>query len=258
MKILVCVKQVLDSTETLSIEDASPGIIYHDTSVFRMNRYDEFALEEALRIRECLPAATIDALSVGPDRVRKTIIKALEMGADHGVHIKEDSGDYLAPAARAALIEKYARSKGYDLILTGVMAEDDMECQVGQILAELLGWPCATSVMHQEINRDETAAYVEREIEGGAREGLTITLPALLSVQSGMNTPRYPSLSNVLRARTQELEIIEVRHLQEGGAVQTITSFSYPDAGVTGEFIEGTPADKARKLIRVLHEHSIL
>ena len=258
MKILVCIKQVPDSAETLSINDSVTRIIYENSTVFRMNRYDEFALEEALRIRECFPASTIDAISVGPDRVRKTINKALEMGAGHGVHIKEASGDYLTPAARAALIAKYARGKAYDLILAGVMAEDDMECQVGQILAELLGMPGATSVIHQEINLDETAVYVEREIEGGAREGLTITLPAVLSVQSGMNTPRYPSLSHVLRAKSQELETIEAHHAEECSAVQTITSFSYPDPGATGEFIEGTPADKARKLIKLLHERSIL
>lgn len=258
MRILVCVKQVPDSAQTLSIKDSVPRIIYEDSSVFRMNRYDEFALEEALLIRECFPASTIDALSVGPDRVRKTIIKALEMGANHGVHIRETSLDYLSPAARAALIAQYARGKSYDLILTGVMAEDDMECQVGQILAELLGMPCATSVAYRDISRDENEAYVEREIEGGAREGLTIALPALLSIQSGINTPRYPSLSNVLRARSQELETIETLQPHEGLAIQTITSFTYPDTGATGEFIEGTSADKARKLIRVLHEHSVL
>jgi electron transfer flavoprotein beta subunit len=223
-----------------------------------MNRYDEFALEEALRIRESSPGSTVDALSVGPERVRKTIRKALEMGADHGIHVIEESGDYLDPAARASLIKAYARDKKYDLILTGVMAEDDMECQVGQILAALLGWPCATSVMHQKIDLDTKSVYVEREIEGGSHEGLTITLPAVLSIQSGINTPRYPSLSNVLRARTQDLETIEGLPAQEDGAVQIITTLNYPDAGATGSFLEGTPADKARELIRLLHERSVL
>ncbi len=258
MKILVCVKQVPDSPDTLSIDDSAPRIIYGQDCVFRMNRYDEFALEEALLIKERFPASTIDAISVGPDRVRKTVVKALEMGADHGIHIPEDSHDYLDPAARASLIAEYARGKAYDMILTGVMAEDDMECQVGQILAQFLGFSCATSVMHQEINPAKQSVYVEREIEGGAREALTITLPALLSVQSGINTPRYPSLSNVLRARTQELQTVENPQPQAVRATQTITGLSYPDPGAAGEFLEGTSQDKARALIRVLHEHSIL
>ena len=258
MKILVCVKQIPDSAETLSIDDAAPCIIYEEACVFRMNRYDEFALEEALRIRERFPGSAVDALSVGPDRVKKTIQKSLEMGADHGIHIREESRDYLDPAARASLIEQYARRRAYDLILTGIMAEDDMECQVGQILAEKLGWPCATSIMHQNISSAGLEVSVEREIEGGAREGLTIALPALLSVQSGINTPRYPSLSNVLRARTQEIETIENLETRPIMATQTITGLSYPDAGATGEFFEGTPVDKARELVRVLHEHSIL
>jgi len=256
MKILVCVKQVPDSAETICIDAAAENIIYKESCVFRMNRYDEFALEEALRIRERFSGATVDALSVGPDRVRKTIYKALEMGVDHGIHIPEESVDYLDPAARASLIEEHARDNGYDLILTGVMAEDDMECQVGQILAALLSWPCATSVMHQEIDLEKRSVYIEREIEGGAREGLTISLPAVLSIQSGINRPRYPSLSNVLRARTLELET--VNPAREARAVQTMTALSYPDAGTTGTFLEGTSADKARELIRLLHERSVL
>ena len=256
MKILVCVKQVPDSAETICIDDAAQSIVYKESCVFRMNRYDEFALEEALRIRERFSGSTIEAISVGPDRVRKTIYKALEMGADHGIHITEVSENYLDPAARASLIEGYARDKGYDLILTGVMAEDDMECQVGQILAALLRWPCATSVMHQKIDLEERSVYVEREIEGGAREGFTILLPAVLSIQSGINSPRYPSLSNVLRARTQEL--VTVPPAGEARAVQRMTGLSYPDAGAAGTFLEGTSADKARELIRLLHERSVL
>ncbi len=258
MKILVCVKQVPDSAETLSINDAPPRIIYGDASVFRMNRYDEFALEEALLTRERFPDCTVDAVSVGPQRVRSTIRKALEMGADQGIHILVESGEYVSPLARASLIAEYARSRSYDLVLAGIMAEDDMEFQVGQVLAELMGLPCATSVMLQEMDRMRGTVYVEREIEGGDRECLTIALPAVLTIQSGMNTPRYPSLSNVLRARRQDLVTIDPPQRWPGRETQLITALSYPDAGSPGNFLEGSTVDKARGLIRILHEHSLL
>lgn len=256
MKILVCVKQVPDSTQTVSIDTYGSRITYHESCVFRMNRYDEFAVEEALRIRERFPVSSIHVLSIGPDRVRKTIQKALEMGADHGIHIRHEAQDYLDPAARASLIHQYASHKAYDLILTGIMAEDDHECQVGQILAALMGRPCATSVMHQEIHTEEHSVHVEREIEGGTRQHLILKLPAVLTIQSGINRPRYPSLSNVLRARSQEIETLDAS--QTAPSTQVITGYSYPDAGSAGTFIEGTPEDKARTLLRLIHEHSLL
>ncbi|MBN2298182.1 MAG: electron transfer flavoprotein subunit beta/FixA family protein [Deltaproteobacteria bacterium] len=258
MNILVCVKQVPDSADTISVSEDSSRIMYNDGTVFRLNRYDEFALEEALLVKECFPGSRVDAISVGPERVRQAVRKALETGADHGIHVRVESDEYVSPLTRASLIAGFARTRGYDLILTGIMAEDDMECQVGQILAEKLSFACATSVMFQEISGDEKTIYVEREIEGGVRECITLAMPALLTIQSGINTPRYPSLSNVMRARSQEIEVADPQPADSLSMERSIIGLGYPKDAGTGEFLEGTPSDKARELLGILHELSMI
>ncbi|HHO76548.1 MAG TPA: electron transfer flavoprotein beta subunit/FixA family protein [Deltaproteobacteria bacterium] len=258
MNILVCVKQVPDSADTIELCEGSSRIIYKEGTVFRMNRYDEFALEEALLIKECFPGTIVDAVSVGPDRVSLSIRKALETGADQGIHLRVESDQYLTPFARASLIAGFARAGSYDLIMAGIMAEDDMECQVGQILAEMLCLPCATSVIFQEMSKDEKTVYVEREIEGGVHECITLPMPALLTIQSGINTPRYPSLSNVLRARSQKIEMIESQMAAALIMDRTVIGLGYPRQPSAGEYLEGTPAAKASALLKILHEAAIL
>ncbi len=258
MNILVCVKQVPDSADTMTFSEDSSRIIYDSSTVFRLNRYDEFALEEALLIKERFSGSRVDAVSVGPGRVIKAVRKAMETGADHGIHIRVETEGYLSPFARASLIAQYACTKGYDLVLTGIMAEDDMECQVGQILSEKLSYSCATAVMVEEVGPDEKTIYVEREIEGGVRECLTLAMPAVLTVQSGINTPRYPSLSNVLRARNQEIEVLEPHGTDVSSTDQTIIGLGYPKEAATGEFLEGSSSEKASTLLGILHERSLI
>lgn len=256
LKILVCIKQVPDSGETLEI-DAAGQIVYGPLTVFRMNRFDEFALEEALLVKERLPDTMVHALSLGPERVGTTIKRALEMGADHGIHILTRT-DVPGPRDTASLIASYARSRGYDLILAGIMAEDDMACQVGQLTAAILGLPCATSVISETIDPETKTVYVERELEGGSRASLSVTLPAVLTIQSGINLPRYPSLSHVLRARSQAHEVIDACLPDDFPAVGYTSKFREPDKTAKGLFLQGTPQEKARKLKSVLHEKGIL
>jgi len=258
MNILVCVKQVPDSADTITISEDSSRIVYDKGTVFRLNRYDEFAIEEALRIKEHFSGSRVDAVSVGPGRVIQAVRKAMETGVDYGIHIRVETEEYLSPSARASLIAHYACTKGYDLVLTGIMAEDDMECQVGQILSEKLSYSCATAVMVQRIAEDEKSIYVEREIEGGVRECITLAMPAVLTVQSRINTPRYPSLSNVLRARNQEIEVIEPHGTDVIFADQSIVGLGYPEDAATGEFLKGSSSDKAGTLLGILHELSIV
>jgi len=256
LKILVCIKQVPDSGETIEI-DASGQIVYGPLTVFRMNRFDEFALEEALRMKERLPGTIVHALSLGPERVGTTIKRALETGADHGIHILTRT-DIPGPRFTASLIASYARGKEYDLILSGIMAEDDMACQVGQLTAAILGLPCATSVISETIDREAGKVTLDREIEGGSRASLAVTLPAVLTIQSGINMPRYPSLSNVLRARIQTHEVIEARDLNASAVADPVARLREPDKTMKGMFLQGTPQEKARKLKSILHEKGIL
>jgi electron transfer flavoprotein beta subunit len=258
MKVLVLVKQVCDQADTFSLDDSSRWIVYGSHSVFRMNRYDEYAVEEAMRIKELIPGTEVHALSLGPERVQSTIRRALGMGADHGIHVAMEESGYESPYERACMISHVARERGYDLVLAGIMAEDDMECQVGGLVAEKLSYACATSVIHEELSPGAHEVLVEREIEGGCRECLALRLPAVLTVQTGINTPRYPALSHMLRARTAELERIEAKTLPSASHAGTLSKLSVAGLVATGEFLEGSSEQKARRFLEILHENSLL
>ena len=261
MKLLVCVKQVSDSEKRISINREGSWIADKDKTAFRMNRFDEFALEEALLIRDHISheqPTTIDAVSVGPPRASLTLKKAMAMGADEGIHILVEDDRYMSPFDTASLIASYAKNKEYDVILTGVMAEDDMHCLVGQFIAEHLGYPFATAVIHQEIMDGRNKISVERAIESGRRECLQLNLPAVLTIQSGINTPRYPSLSNVIRAKDQKIISIDAEKLKAPEKREELISLAYPEPSSKGLFIEGTQKEKAQKLLRILHEKSFI
>ena len=256
MKILVCIKQVLDDIP-IRLDERNLWIEAEVSPIYRMNHFDEYALEEALRIRDTHADVTIDVLSVGPVRVSQTLKKGLEMGANEGIHILIEGEGYRSPFEIASLIADYARNRSYDLILTGIMAEDDMQCQVGPLVAELLKYPCATAVISERLYRDEQALYVEREIENGRRETLELTLPALITVQSGINRPRYPALSHVLRAKIQSLVVIAADDLNRPKPRDHIVRLSYPQASAKGVVLSGSPREKASEILRILHEKSL-
>ncbi len=258
MKILICVKQVIDSQAPVTIDESGKWVKYGDSSPFRMNRYDEFAIEEALRIKETLNDVSVDAISVGPPRVSSTVRKAMEMGAEKGIHILTEGDFFITPFEVASTIASYVQTNNYALILTGAMSEDDMNSQVGQVIAEILNRPCATLVMHQEIREDKKEVYVEREIEGGKRECLNLQLPAVLTIQSGINIPRYPSLSNVLRARKAQILTIEATAMNIPAKREHLVALSYPEVSSRGTFIEGSQREKAKELVSILHEKSLI
>jgi len=292
MKILVCVKQVLDG-ETPVRPDAS-GRWFEPvaTPVWRMNDFDTFAVEEALRIRERVPDTTIDAISVGPERAAAVLTRALEMGADAGVHRVTAEEGRLSPGAVADRIAAWAGPRNYDLILTGAMSEDVMDAQVGPMLAALLGLPWATAAMRMDLSGRAIDAYpppaagpdasgsadrrspppesppaacgaprsvyVERELEGGVREALVLGLPALVAVQSGINRPRYPSLSHVLRARKQPLITAPAATPGTADGWERVAGVYETPPSRTGIFLEGSPEDKARRLLELLEEKALL
>ena len=258
LKILVCIKQVPDSNDTLQIDERTGHRSYTANTAFRMNRFDEFALEEALLIKENLPGTLVDALSVGPERASSNVQRALGMGADHGIHILVSAEGYGSPFTVASLIAACVRARNYDLIMTGVMAEDTMACQTGQLIAALLDLPCASSVIKEEACPESAEIMVEREIEGGSRETVRLKMPAVLTIQPGINFPRYPSFSKVMRARTYAQELIRAEDLPIEEPRESCCRVRIPDAPSQGVFIEGSSREKAHKLINVLHERSLL
>jgi len=258
MKILVCIKQVPDSSDTLQIDERTGLPSYTEDAAFRMNRFDEFALEEALLIKERLSETLVDALSVGPQRVSATVQRAMGMGADHGIHILDEAGGYRSPFTVASLIAACVRARNYDLIMSGFMAEYTMDSQTVQLIAALLDLPCASSVIKEEVLSERAQISVEREVEGGSRETVKLNLPAVLTIQPGINFPRYPSFSKVMRARTYAQEVIRAEGLAIEEPRELCRRVRIPDAPSQGVFIEGSPREKALKLIRILHEKSFL
>lgn len=258
MNILVCIKQVPDLESTLAVNPDANWILESDTLKFRINHFDEYALEEAILIRESFPDVTIDAVSVGPARADDVLKHAISVGIQDGIHILTEETGYLSPHATASLIAGYAASKSYDLILAGVMAEDDMLYQVGPMTAALLDIPCATSVVKEALSPEAGIVSVECEMEGGMTEQVELTLPALLTIQSGINQPRYPSLSNVLRANSQKRIVISPDTIATGEQRENVLSLALPEKSSKGVMLEGTPTEKAETLLKLFHEKSLL
>lgn len=197
MDILVCVRPV---------REAGGG-------PWRMNHYDTFAVEEAVLLRERHPGLRVEAVSVGPAEAAPVLRRALGMGADAACHVV-DEGEPREPHQVAALIAAAVARRTHHLVLAGVASEDAGHGQTGPLLAERLQRPCATAVLHLILDPAAGGRVsVEREVEGGARELLDLPLPAVLTLQSGINTPRYPALSRLLEANRQPLPTVEARDL---------------------------------------------
>jgi electron transfer flavoprotein beta subunit len=258
MKILVCIKPVPESEAPVRIAPDGKSIQTDPLSPLRMNRYDEQALEQALLIKDTFPDTRIAVISVGPKRSETVLKRALGMGADHGIHICTDTESYLSPTVIAAWIAATARIRNYNLLLSGVMSEDGLHGQVGPLVAEHLSLPCATAVVCAQLSPGKAAASVERVPAEGLRELLEISLPAVLTIQSGPQKPRYPSLSNILRAKGQGLEIIIAAPPDHPEPYQQTVRFKYPQKNRSGRFLEGSPQQKALALLRTLREKTFL
>jgi electron transfer flavoprotein beta subunit len=258
VKILVCVRQVRESFDKVRIDSSSQQIQEDPSAGFRMNHLDEFAVEEALHIGVRVPDRVVDIITVGPDRASMAVRRALGMGGHKGILILTQTDASMSPFSVAHWIAAVAKDRRYDLILTGVMAEDGMEGQVGPMMAELLSYPYATSVILEQLSSDHQTVYVEREIEGGFRDCVELRLPAVLTVQSGINTPRYPSLSNILRAKKETLELIDAESLEPPQSREELVRMSYPQKSRAGVVLGGTQQEKAEQLLRILSEQHLM
>ena len=258
MKILVCIKQVICSETQLAVRPDGKWLQEGDDAEFRMNRFDDYALEEALRIKEAHPDTTIDVLSVGPERVKDVVKKGLSKGADNGIHVFSPEQGYLPPQTVARMIAGWAESWSYDLIFTGVMAEDDMQCQVGPMTAAILGLPCAVSVIREKLDPELRRMTVHCEMENGQVEVAEIVLPAVLTIQTGINRPRYPSLSNIMRANVQELTVVDGSLPDHKPDPAGLLSLAYPEKSSRIKVLDGTAAEKADQLLDIFYNQSLL
>ena len=243
MKIAVCIKRTPD-TET-RVRIAADGASLDEAGVkFILNPYDEFAVEEALQRRDKAGAGEVVAIALGPDAAQETIRGALAMGADRGVLLKAEKvpADALA-VARAIAAE--VKDGGYDLVLFGKMAVDDYNHAVGPMVAELLGLPCVTAISKLELEGGRGTA--EREIEGGV-EVVEFALPAVLTAEKGLNTPRYPALKGIMAAKKKP---IEAKPAALGAGRVQVSAHTLPPERKAGRIV-GEGPDAVPELVRLL------
>jgi electron transfer flavoprotein beta subunit len=252
MKILVCIKQVPDLESRFQIN--SEGIWFSETDLaWRMNEYDEYAVEQAVQLKEQLGGETeLAVLSIGPDRVKEAIKKALAMGCDRGVHVKDDADYRLDPFEVSAIIAEYARGQQFDVIFTGFQSQDRGSAQVGVLVAELLGMPSVTTVVGFEFADGVITA--RRELEGGVKAVVKAATPALVTCQLGLNTPRYPTLPNIMKAKKKELQTVAVADLLKAEAVQEVEAIFPPEKKGGGLVLEGDAGELADKLLGLLKD----
>ncbi len=250
MKIAVCIKQVVTREWQLRVNDQKTWIRDQDAG-FELNEPDAYALEEALRLKEKHGGEVI-VCSAGPARATQVIREALARGADRAVHVESDA---LATADANTLADALAgaiKEENVDLVLTGLQSDDQGFGQVGVVLAEKLGMPHATIIM--EVQKAEAALRVKRELEGGWFQWVTLPMPALLTIQSGINQLRYATLKGIMAAKKKEIK--KVTPAAAAPAAQRIASLYFPEKGKKTRMLTGAPAEAAKELVTRLREEA--
>lgn len=251
MKILVCIKQVPDMESKFKVDGA--GTWYEKTDLaWRMNEYDEFAVEQAVQLKEQVKDADVTVLCIGSDQVKETMKKALAMGCDRGAHIADDNSSSKEPYLIAGAIAEYAKDKDFDVIFTGMQSQDRGSGQVGVLIAEMLGLPSVSTVV--DFVYSDGAIEVKRELEGGVKACVKVGAPALITCQLGLNTPRYPTLPNIMKAKKKELLSIPVEDLIKVDGRQETEKMYFPEKKGGGLVLEGDAGDLADQLIQILKE----
>ena len=257
MKIAVCMKQVPAKDAPLRINDAGTWVREADIS-YETNEPDAFALEEALRLKE-KHGGEVVVVSLGPERVRQVIKEGLAKGAERALHVQDDEFYSLDPLQMAAALAGAMREEKFDLILTGLQSDDHGYGQTGPLVAELLGLPHATIIM--EIQVQDGKLRVKRELEAGWFQWMTLPLPAVLAIQSGINKPRYASLKGIMAAKKKEIRGISRAEAlpPDLKATQQTRKIYVPQKTKKTEFIEGAAKEAAGKLLEKLrHEARVL
>jgi electron transfer flavoprotein beta subunit len=250
MKIAVCIKQVVTREWQLRVNESKTWIRDNDAS-FELNEPDAYALEEALRLKE-KHGGEVVVCCAGPARAAQVIREALARGADRAVHVESDA---LAAADAAVVADALAdaiREEKFDLVLTGLQSDDQGFGQTGVILAERLGIPHATIIM--EVQAGDSGLRVKRELEGGWFQWVALPMPALLTIQSGINQLRYATLKGIMAAKKREIRRVTPAALAE--AAQKIVAMYVPEKGKKTQLISGSPADAARELVARLRDEA--
>ena len=249
MKILVAIKQVPVRDSALHINSAGRWIDEADLS-YEINEPDAYALEEALQLKEKLGGEVV-VLCAGPPRAQQTIREALAKGADRAIHVEQQSAEEFDTLGVARLLAEAARPENPDLILTGLQSDDLGSGQTGVVLAELMGLPHSTIIMQVEV--EGSKIRVKRELEDGWFQHIAMPLPAVLTIQSGINKLRYATLMGIKRAKTKEIKKVTTADLGVSPAATVRIEKVYPpQKSKQAQIFEGDPKSAAAKLMEKL------
>jgi electron transfer flavoprotein beta subunit len=255
MNTFVLLKQVPDTETKIKISGDKTNIEKNDIK-WIINPYDEFAIEEALKIKEKLKAGAVTVITAGPDRAVEALRTAVAMGADNAIHIKIDTeaDSYLVSKALAETLKK----EQANLILTGKQAIDDDQAVVFSYVAELLNMPSSSVIVKIDIAADNKSIKVEREVEGGTKHVIDMPLPAVLGINKGINTPRYASLPGIMKAKKKEIKTYTLNDLGLGSekSLTVDSDYQLPPERPAGKKITGDAATMAKELARLLREEA--
>jgi electron transfer flavoprotein beta subunit len=256
MKIVVLVKQVPDTATQVKVASDPRGIDATGIT-WIVSPYDEFAIEEALRIKEKRGQGEVVALTLGPDRAKEALRSCLAMGADRAIHVNDPAFEGADTLTAARVLAAVIRQEAPQLVLTGRQAIDDDMGAVGAQVAELLGWPCLSWIMEEAIGADGKTVRVGRQVEGGL-EVFEVPLPCVLTAQKGLNEPRYPTLKGIMGAKKKEVKDLKAADLGDAAGDQArqleVVMLEALPPRPPGRILTGDPKDMARELVRALRE----
>ena len=265
MKIAVCIKQVPTREWQPRLRDDKTWIREQDVS-YEMNEPDAYALEEALRLRE-KHGGEVVVCSAGPARVQQVLREALARGADRALHVEDDSLAAADASVSAGALAAAMADEKFDLVLTGLQSDDQGHGQTGVVLAERLGIPHSTIIMEiqvhpstvargalSEVEGQGSGVRVKRELEGGWFQWVAMPLPALLTIQSGINQLRYATLKGIMAAKKKEIRKVPLPPGLKPS--QQIVALALPTRSKQTQMITGSPSDAARELVRRLREEA--
>jgi electron transfer flavoprotein beta subunit len=260
MKMLVLVKQVPDTATQVKV-GSDPRTIDQTGITWIVSPYDEFALEEALRIKEKRGQGASDevvVVTLGPERAKEVLRSCLAMGADRAVHVNDPAFEGADTLTAARALAAVVRLESPQLVLSGRQAIDDDMGATGAQVAEILGWPCMSWIMEEAVTEDASSIRVGRQVEGGL-EVFDVPLPCVVTAQKGMNEPRYPTLKGIMGAKKKEVRELKAADLEPAGlgtvtTVLEVVALEALPPRPPGRILTGEPKDMARELVRTLRE----
>ena len=246
MKIAVLVKQVVGSESALEISQDQKWID-DSNATFVMNPPDNYAIEEAMLIKEKVGEGEVVIVSMGPQRVQKVIREGLSKGADRGIHIETESLKEIDPLYTSKVLAETLSGESFDLILSGLQSDDSGMGQTGVLLGELLNMSTATLAIETDI--DKNKIRVKRELESGWFQWVELESPSSISIQSGINQPRYPSLKGIMGAKKKEIKVIPAPQVEKK---QSVSEIFVPKKSKETEFIETDIDSTVERIIEIL------